>query len=150
MAESKPATLKVTLTNVGSGPRSFFTADGDSRILRPGESAADVEVLEAELSDANFSPDIRAGDPAKVAAEAAKAGEPTPGEPTPGEPTPTGGEAAIQAEAAKLEADNSKAELVALAEAEGVTIETDDNKADIAGKIAHSRAAGGGSGGGAS
>lgn len=52
----KPSTTKVSLTNSAEGPRSFFDADRNQHILRPGESwegsilAADKGDLSSDLT----------------------------------------------------------------------------------------------------
>ena len=131
----KPATVKVKLTNTGAGPRSFFTAEGENRILRHGESW-EGEILKADQKD--LSSDLAQGD--KAAAEALAAqGEGA--DVSDADRAAAAAAQAIQQAATELVKANTRPQLVTLAETEKVEIEGDDNKEQIALKIAQKRAA---------
>lgn len=140
--DNRPARSTVNLTNVGDGPRSFFDADGGSRILRPGESF-EGEVLDADLKD--LSGDLKRDASDKETAEAGKPTpppSPPPGGDTTGAGYAAGGEnaARIQESAEALAAGNTRDQLLQIAKDEGVSIESDANKPAIAIAIARKRA----------
>lgn len=167
MADPKRVNVE-NLTNYGEGPRSFFAADGQAQLLRPGESYSG-DILEAEHRA--LSPDLRAatdGEASGTDAGGAAIERPSLDGMTrdgliaqarlegfttiadqPGldaedireaiEVARSTQAAEADAEAAQLAKDNTRAELVELAASEGVAIESDDNKADIAAKIIQAR-----------
>lgn len=106
---------KTNIKNTAPGARGIYTDDGQLVMLEPGESRS-LDVNAAELKDAKASGHFKIG-----------------------------GQAADDADDADDEAGEEsigalkKADLVAIAEAEGVAIETDDNRADLIRKIEEAR-----------
>lgn len=124
------ARKEATLYNTADGPRSVIDADGNARVVGPGDSVT-ADFTAGELG--SLHPDLSTSKP-KDAPEAPSESPSTPSDQTADEQAH-----AIEELATTLQNGNTRDELLAMADAEKVAIETDDNKAQLALKIAQAR-----------